>query len=96
MKMAPVLNIAIGIVRANIMAILLGPSGFGLLGLYGSISDLAFSLAGLGVDNSGLRQIAESVGRGDLERIALTASVRRRTSILLGLLGVASLLVLSN
>ena len=33
-----VLNIAIGMVRTKAMAVLLGPGGFGLFGLYGSIS----------------------------------------------------------
>src|SRR5262245_23897861 len=43
-----VLNIGIGIVRTKAMAVLLGPAGFGLMGLYGSIADLAVSIAGMG------------------------------------------------
>ena len=39
-----VLNILIGIVRTKVMAVLLGPAGFGLMGLYGSIIDLAGAL----------------------------------------------------
>ena len=58
------LNIAIGIVRTKVMAVLLGPAGFGLMGLYSSIVDLAQSIAGMGVNSSGVRQIAESVGTG--------------------------------
>lgn len=91
-----VLNIAIGIVRTKAMAILLGPSGFGLAGLYGSISDLTISIAGMGVNSSGVRQIAESAGSGDAEQIARTASVLRRTSVFLGVLGAVSLLVFSR
>ncbi|HEY7302949.1 MAG TPA: O-antigen translocase [Bryobacteraceae bacterium] len=89
------LNIAIGIVRTKVMAVLLGPSGFGLFGLYGSISDLSVSIAGMGVNSSGVRQIAESVGSGDIERIARTTTVLRRVSILLGLLGALFLVVFS-
>ena len=59
------LNIGIGIVRTKVFAVLLGPAGFGLMGLYGSIVDLAQSIAGMGVNSSGVRQIAESVGTGD-------------------------------
>ncbi len=33
-------NIALGIIRTKAMAILLGPAGFGLFGLYGSIANL--------------------------------------------------------
>jgi PST family polysaccharide transporter len=91
-----VLNIAIGIVRAKAMALLLGPAGVGLFGLYGSISSLAQSIAGMGVNSSGVRQIAEAVGSGDKERISRTAVVLRRTSVLLGLLGAVLLVVFAR
>jgi PST family polysaccharide transporter len=90
------LNIAIGIVRTKAIAMLLGPAGYGLFGLYGSIANLAQSIAGMGVNSSGVRQIAEAVGSGDTERIALTTIVLRRTSIVLGLLGAVLLLAFSR
>lgn len=82
-----VANIGIGIFRTKIMALILGPSGFGLMGLYGSITDLTQSIVGMGVNSSGVRQIAAAVGSGETEQIARTAQVLRRTSIFLGLLG---------
>jgi enterobacterial common antigen flippase len=91
-----VLNIAIGIVRTKAMAMLLGPSGFGLAGLYGSVADLTLSIAGMGINSSGVRQIAEAVGSDDSERIALTTAVLRRTSMVLGVLGAALLVVFSR
>jgi antigen flippase len=91
-----VVNIAIGIVRTKVMAVLLGPAGFGLFGLYGSIANLSQSLAGLGVNSSGVRQIAEAVGADDTERIAQTTTVLRRTSIVLGILGAGFLIVFSR
>ena len=91
-----VLNIAIGIVRIKVMAVLLGPAGVGLIGLYGSIADLTRSIAGMGINSSGVRQIADAVGSGDTERIARTATVLRRTSILLGVLGALLLVVFSS
>jgi antigen flippase len=91
-----VLNIAIGIVRIKAMAILLGPAGFGLFGLFGSIANLTQSIAGMGINSSGVRQIAEAVGSGDKARIAQTAAVLRRTSIILGLLGATLLFVFSR
>jgi len=91
-----VLNIAIGIVRTKAMALLLGPSGFGLAGLYGSVADLTLSIAGMGINSSGVRQIAEAVGSDDSKRIALTTAVLRRTSMVLGVLGAALLVVFSR
>jgi antigen flippase len=91
-----VANIAIGIVRTKAMAILLGPAGFGLFGLYGSIANLTQSVAGMGINSSGVRQIAEAAGSGDQTRIGQTMAVLRRTSIVLGLLGASLLLVFSR
>jgi len=88
-----VANIAIGIVRTKAMAMLLGTAGFGLFGLYGSIASLTQSVAGMGINSSGVRQIAEAAGSGDKTRIAQTTAVLRRTSIILGLLGATLLLV---
>jgi len=82
-----VINIAVSIFRGKAMALLLGPSGVGLMGLYGSILELAQSIAGMGINSSGVRQIAEAVASGDTQRIARTAAVLRRTSVVLGITG---------
>ena len=90
-----VLNIGIGIVRTKAMALLLGPGGVGLAGLYTSITTVAQSVAGMGVNNSGVRQIAEAVGKDDKESIGRTVAVLRRTSVALGALGALALICLS-
>ena len=91
-----VANVAIGIVRTKAMAVLLGPAGFGLFGLYGSIANLTQTMAGMGINSSGVRQIAVAASSGDTQRIALTTAVLRRTSIFLGVLGAALLIVFSG
>ncbi len=91
-----VVSIAIGIIRTKAMAVLLGPAGVGLLGLYGAIADLAASVAGMGVNSSGVRQVAEAAGSGDRGRIARTAIVLRRTSLALGLISIVLLVALSE
>jgi enterobacterial common antigen flippase len=88
-----VVNIGIGIVRTKAMAVLLGPAGFGLLGVYISIVDLVQSVASMGIASSGVRQIAEAVGSNKPERVARTAVVLRRVTILLG--AVAALLLVA-
>jgi enterobacterial common antigen flippase len=90
------IGIAIAIVRTKAMAVLLGPAGFGLMSLYGSIADLAKSVATMGVNSSGVRQIAEAVGSGEKERIARTATVLRRISVVFGLLGAGMLVLFSS
>jgi PST family polysaccharide transporter len=90
------INIAIGIVRTKAMAMLLGPSGVGLMGLYGSIFDLTNNIAGMGINSSGVRQISEAVGSDDIEKIAITVTVLRRVSIFLGALGAVLLSIFSG
>jgi len=60
---AQVVNILISIVRMKVLAILLGPSGVGLLSIYNSLLGMAQQTAGLGMGSSGVREIASS--RGD-------------------------------
>jgi PST family polysaccharide transporter len=86
-----IVNIGFAIIRNKAMALLLGPSGVGLMGLYGSIIDLTQTLAGLGIPASGVRQIAEATATQDEDRIARTTLMLRRVSIVLGLLGAALL-----
>src|SRR5438309_1349887 len=88
-----VANIAVSVIRAKAMALLLGPAGVGLVGLYGSILNLTHSVAGMGINQSGVRQIAEAAGSGDTQRVARTAAVLRRASMFLGVLGAVLLVV---
>jgi antigen flippase len=90
------LNIAIGVFRTKAMAMMLGPSGVGLMGLYGSILELTINIAGMGINGSGVRQIAEAVGSNETERVARSALVLRRISLFLGLFGAVLLAVFSG
>ncbi len=82
-----VISLAIRIVRTKVLALLLGPSGVGLEGLYNSIIDLARTVSSLGISISGVRQIAAAVGSGDRQVIALTVVTLRRVSIITGAVG---------
>ena len=67
---ASVINIVIGLVRMKAVAVLLGPAGVGLIGLFTNLVALASNIAGLGFGNVGTRQIAEAAGQEDPQRIA--------------------------
>jgi len=91
-----VLTIGIGVIRTKAMAVMLGPAGFGLMGLYSSIIDLALAIASMGIGSSGVRQIAESVSTGDEARIARTVIVLHRTAVLLGIFGAVLVVVFAG
>ena len=59
---AQVVKILVSIVRMKILAVLLGPSGVGLLSIYNSLQAMVQQAAGLGMGSSGVRQIASSRG----------------------------------
>lgn len=91
-----VINVCIGMVRTKVMAVLLGPAGYGVMGAYVLISELVSRIAQMGLSASGVRQIAEANASEDGARIARTITVLRRTSIICGLLGAIVLAVFSG
>lgn len=90
-----VINVAFSIARNKAMAVLLGPEGIGMMALYNSIADIAQTVAGLGINASGVRQIA-AVSSQDTKRISEVVAVLRRVSIVLGLVGAALLFLFSG
>lgn len=86
-------NVVLGLVRNKAFAILLGPEGVGLLGLFTAILDLAQTAAGGGIQGSGVRQVAECAGKGDEARLRRTAAALQFLSLVLGAAGAAALLL---
>ena len=82
-----IFNVVLGVVRTKVTATLLGASGIGLMGIYGSITGFAGTLAGMGIGSSGVRQIAEAVGTGDEVQVSRTILTLRRTALVLGTIG---------
>jgi PST family polysaccharide transporter len=93
---AQVIKILIGIVRTKVLAILLGPGGIGIAGMYDSIVSLSGSIANLGIGSSGVRQIAESKSTNDEFKISKTILTLRRLSFFTGLLGFLIVLAFSK
>ena len=81
-------------VRTKVLALWLGPAGVGLEGLYNSIIDLGKNLSGLGINMSGVRQIAAAVGTGDQQVVARTVITLRRISVIIGVIDATALFVL--
>ena len=86
---ASAINIFIGIVKIKLLAVILGPAGVGLMGLYQNIMNTASTLAGCGLDSSGVRQIA--VSQRDQEILALVRKALFLANLFLGILGMALL-----
>jgi PST family polysaccharide transporter len=81
------INYLIAMVRTKLVAVLLGPSGVGLVGLYVSATSLVGAFTALGIATSGVREVAEAHSSGDAERVARTVTTLRRVCWATGLLG---------
>ena len=89
------INIGIGMIRTKAMAMLLGPAGYGVMGALTMIAELAKVVAQVGINSSGVRQIAESVASEDAPRIAKTVVVLRRASLVCAVVGALALALFS-
>lgn len=87
---ASALNIAIGLARTKMAALLLGPQGIGEIGLFFNLVQFAATLGALGLGTSAVRQIADARGRND----AVQTAAARRSLVWIGLaLAIASGLI---
>lgn len=82
-----VVSIVIGIIRVKVLAVLLGPAGVGLAGIYQTTITLVGSVTNLGLNFSGVREMAAAVETGDAQKLAQTAMVLKRWAWFTGILG---------
>lgn len=85
----------VGLGRTKLIAILLGPAGIGLVGIYNSIIALTATVSGMGLASSGVREISAARGEDNQEEIGQVQLALRRLTILLGSLGFLFLLIVS-
>ena len=65
---AQAVSVVISVLRVKVLALLVGPAGIGLLGIYQNLRETGALGAGLGLQNSGVREIASA--RGEAETLA--------------------------
>lgn len=88
-------KILIEIVKQKFIAILLGPSGMGISGLYTSTTQLIQGLTSMGLSSSAVKNVAEANGSGDFLRTSKVVTVLRRLVWITGILGMIVVIVLS-
>lgn len=91
-----VFRAAISIVKNKIAAILIGPEGLGLIGIFNSTIDLIRTIAGLGLNQSAVRDVAEAYGSHDESRISRIIRITNKAILYTGLIGCIATLLLSN
>lgn len=85
---ASLVNVAIGLARMKAVALLLGPAGIGLVGLYQNLLATASTISGVGISNVGTRQIAEANERGEDGAVGDVRSALFTSALILSGVGV--------
>ncbi len=91
-----VFQILINILRNKLIAILLGPAGMGIAGLFTSSSTLVGVITNFGLETSAVKNIAEENSKKDTEAISRIVRVVQVLVWLTGLLGMISTIILSK
>ena len=84
---AQAINYLVALLRVKVVAVLLGPAGVGVIGLYTSATSLLGTVTGLGLQGSAVRAIAQAEGKDDPLAAARTIRMLRRLVWATGLLG---------
>ncbi len=87
-----VFSIAIGVARSKLVAILLGPVGVGLMGLYQSTIDLVKAATSMGIQTSAVRDVAIAKESNNEAELKKTKSVVSRIVWATGFLGLCVML----
>lgn len=82
---AQVINILISLVKNKVLAMLLGPAGIGVMGVYTSITTLVSSISNLGINSSAVKQLAEADSAADKGRLFYLIRIIRRLLLFSGL-----------
>ena len=82
-----VYQILIQIIKSKFVAVLLGPAGVGIMGLYQSGLQLVQQISSMGLANSAVRDVSEANGSNDIQKIAKIVTVVRKLVWITGLLG---------
>lgn len=90
-----VFNILITIIRSKLVAILLGPTGMGVVGLFTTTLGLMGSLTNLGLARSAVRDVSAANATNDEDKISETVSVLRKLVWITGGIGLIATLVLA-
>lgn len=90
-----VYQILIEVIKSKFIAVLLGPEGVGIQGLYTSGITLIQQLTSFGLSSSAIRNVAESHSQGDIDKIAKVVSALRKLVYITGFLGMIAVIALS-
>lgn len=91
-----IFNICIAIAKSKIIALVLGPTGFGISGLLNTTSDFISSILNGGLNSSAVRRIVISDSQGNKNHLNVIIAIVRNLLFIAGLIGALFILLFSN
>jgi PST family polysaccharide transporter len=91
-----IIVIIIGIIKTKIIAIILGPTGVGISGIFQNIIELVRNATSFGINYTGVKKIAEASNDDSKHNISLNIIVLRRWSFATGILGLIIMVIFSK
>lgn len=88
-------QIIISVIKSKFVAVLLGPFGVGIQGLYTSALELIQTITKMGLLQSAVRDVSEANGSGDQQRVNQVVSVIRKLVWITGCLGMVIVIIMS-
>ena len=82
-----IITILSGIIKTKVAALILGPSGIGVLGLLTIVADMIRSLSSIGIPLSGVREISVAESSLDKQKINLSIEIFNKWIVLTAILG---------
>ena len=88
-----VIVILVGVLKSKVVAMWLGPYGFGLLSIFNSVISMIYSISNLGLSSSSVRDIAATLN--DKVKLSLTIISLRRWAVGTSLIGATFTIIVS-
>lgn len=82
------LNILISIIRTKLIAIFIGPTGMGIIGLLNSALNTVGGITGLGIETSAVKHISEQHEESDLSSVSRVIAIVKRITFWVGIFGI--------
>ena len=88
-----IITILLSILRVKVIAVLIGPSGVGIMGIFQNLVDLIKSITNLGINYSGVKEIAST--SNDNSSLSKSLLILKRWSLASGIFGMLLTIIFS-
>lgn len=88
-------QVLVSIIKMKFVAILIGASGIGILGLFTTTTGFITSFTNFGLGTSSVKNIAEANASGDLENVKKISTILKKLVLLTGLFGLFVTIIFS-